>query len=162
MSTTQMKSTDKTSVQTIQEDESAFFDTTRLKWIPWVMEGTWFKLLKVDTKTGGWTMMLKVDPDNDAPVHGHVGAIEGIILEGEFGYGDDRGSALHFTWEPAGAVHKPDSPNGFTMFAITHGPLVGYNDDGTIAAVIDGKLMYEMAKAEGAADHVDAKFPGVD
>jgi hypothetical protein len=40
------------------------------------------------------------------------------------------------------------------MFAVVHGPLVGYNEDGTIAAVIDGRFMYDLAVQNNMADHI--------
>jgi len=162
MAIEQLKKSEAMTVKAVNPEKSAFFDISTLDWLPWVMEGTWFKLLNVDTKTGGFSMLLKVDPDNDAPVHGHVGAVEGLILEGEFGYDDDRGHAMHYVWEPAGALHQPDSPSGFTMFAVMHGPLLGYNDDGSIAAVVDGKTMYQMALEGGGADHLEVDYPDID
>lgn len=161
MSTNQLKKSGSMTVQAVKPKESVFFNVNKLEWLPWVMEGTWFKLLRVDMKTGGFTFLLKVDPDNDAPVHGHVGAVEGLILEGEFGYDEDRGQGMHYVWEPAGAIHQPDSPDGFTMLAVMHGPLLGYNDDGTIAAVIDGKLMYQMALDGGEANHINADYADI-
>jgi hypothetical protein len=41
------------------------------------------------------------------------------------------------------------------MFAVVHGPLAGYHDDGAVAAVVDARLMYELAVAAGAADHIE-------
>ncbi len=161
MSSIKLTKSDAMTVKTVKPKQSVFLDTNALKWLPWVIEGTWFRLLNVDMKTGGFSMILKVDPDNDAPVHGHVGAVEGIILEGEFGYDDDRGPGLHYVWEPAGAIHQPDSPGGFTMFAVMHGPLLGYNDDGSIAAVVDGKFMYQMALDGGVADHINVDYPDI-
>ena len=162
MSVDQMKRSETMTIKAVKHRKSVFFDIDALEWLPWVMEGTWFKLLNVDMKTGGFSFMLKVDPGNEAPVHGHVGAVEGIILEGEFGYDDDRGPSMHYVWEPAGAIHQPDSPPGFTMFAVMHGPLMGYNDDGSIAAVVDGKMMYQMALEGGGAAHLDVDFPDID
>ncbi len=161
MSVDQLKRSEATTVKAVKPNESVFFNIDSIEWLPWVMEGTWFKLLNVDMKTGGYSMILKVDPDNEAPVHGHVGAVEGIILEGEFGYDDDRGSGMYYVWEPAGAIHQPDSPRGFTMFAVMHGPLMGYNDDGSIAAVVDGKMMYQMALDGGCAAHLKVDFPDI-
>jgi len=158
----QLKKSENMTVKAIKPTKPVFFDTNSLSWLPWVIEGTWFKLLNVDMKTGGYSMLLKVDPDNDAPVHGHLGAVEGIILEGEFGYDDDRGSHLHYVWEAAGAVHQPDSPGGFTMFAVLHSPLVGYNDDGSLAGVIDGKMMYTMARDGGQAAHLEVDYPDLE
>lgn len=142
----------------VKPNKPAFFDPKKLEWIPWVMEGTHFKLLAVDVRSGGFTGILKVDPGNDAPPHYHVGNVEGIVLEGEFGYDDDRGSVGHYICEHGGVLHRPDSPKGTVMFVITHGPLVGYNPDGSIAIVLDAKAMLEIARKHGQADHIDANF----
>ncbi len=139
-------------------DRPAFMDPEKLPWTPWVMEGTHYKLMTVDARSGGFTMFLKVDPGTVAPAHGHVGAVEGVILEGGFAYDDDAGSKGDYICEHAGAIHKPVSPEGCIMFAIAHGPLVGYNEDGSIAAVVDAKFMLEMARAAGVADHIDTQY----
>lgn len=134
---------------------SAFFDPSNLPWADWVMPGTYFKLLSINPLTGGFSMMLKVDPDNAAPVHGHLGAVEGFILEGGFSYDDDHGYTGNYVFEGAGIRHEPNThAGGMVMFAIAHGPLCGYNDDGSIAGVVDARLMYDLAVAAGAADHI--------
>ena len=133
----------------------AFFDTNTLPWTPWVMEGTHFKLLNVDLKSGGFSMLLKVDADNPAPLHGHVGAVEAYIVEGGFAYQEDGGGVGSYVYEEAGSVHQPASPQGCIMFAVLHAPLFGYNDDGTIAGIVDGETMLKMAHANGAADHLN-------
>ena len=133
----------------------AFFDANKLPWSDWVMPGTYFKLMNINELTGGFTMILKVDPDITAPVHHHIGGIEAYIIEGEFGYGDDdRGGPGSYVLEAGGSIHQPDSPGGTVMFAIAHGPLVGYNEDGSIAVVVDGRLMYDLAKQNNVADHI--------
>lgn len=141
-------------LKVITPPRPTFFDPKNLPWTQWVMEGTYFKLLNIDTKTGGFTMLLKVDPDNDAPIHHHIGAVEAYVLEGEFGYEDDRGGVGTYTYEEAGSRHQPTSPGGTVMFAVVHAPLMGYNEDGSIAAVVDGVMMMGMAKENGAADHL--------
>lgn len=154
--TEQLKDTGKTAVTITNQHKSAFFKQGELGWTPWVMEDTWFKLLSINPVSGGFSMMLKVGPDNVAPIHGHIGLVEGIILEGGFAYENDWGHAGDYVCEPAGINHKPiTGPDGMMMFAVIHGPLVGYNDDGSIALVIDAKLMYGMAEAGGAAAHID-------
>lgn len=134
----------------------AFYDLNQLPWLDWVMEETWFKLLNVNPITGGFTMMLKVGPNNTAPVHGHIGSVEGIVLEGGFGYGEDRGRAGWYVREPGGINHIPDTDaDGMVMFATVNGPLMGYHPDGSVAIVVDAKLMYELAAAGNAAEHID-------
>jgi anti-sigma factor ChrR (cupin superfamily) len=161
MTTTPLARSEKMTVKPLVPSRPAFFDSNTLPWKPWVMEGTHFKLLNIDKKTGGFTMLLKVDPGNEAPVHGHLGAVEAYVLSGEFGYDRDRGGGGAYVYEEAASVHMPDSPGGTVMFAVVHGPLVGYNDDGSIAGIVDGKAMYELAKQHGVANHLAhlADFP---
>lgn len=154
----QLTRTGQSAITAIKPNHPVFFDPKTIPWLPWVMEGTHYKLLNVDKKSGGFTMLLKVDPSNSAPVHGHLGAVEAYVIEGEFGYDDDRGGVGTYIYEPAGAIHEPTAPEGVIMFAIAHGPLVGYNDDGTIAGVVDGRTMLEMATAGGAAGHIRVKY----
>tara|TARA_R110002110_G_C13470525_1_gene720917 strand:- start:28485 stop:28973 length:489 start_codon:yes stop_codon:yes gene_type:complete len=156
MSGQQLKETGSASVQITKQLKSAFFKHDTLEWTPWVMEDTWFKLLSINPINGGFSMMLKVGANNVAPIHGHIGLVEGIILEGGFAYEDDWGYAGDYVCEPAGINHKPvTGPDGMVMFAMTHGPITGYNDDGSIAMVLDAKLMYEMADEAGAAQHIE-------
>jgi len=151
-----LKSTDPEGIAVTKQHGSAFFDVSTLPWSPWVMEETWFKLLAVNPVTGGFTMMLKVGPDNVAPIHGHVGSVEGMITSGGFAYEDDWGHAGDFVHEPAGINHKPHTgPEGMEMFAVVHGPLVGYGDDGGIAGVVDARFMYDLAVAANVAEHIE-------
>lgn len=142
-------------VASLVPERPAFFNPDTLPWTDWIMEGTYFKLLNVNELTGGFTMLLKVDPNIKAPVHHHIGGIEAYITEGEFGYGeDDRGGVGSYVLESGGSIHEPDSPTGTVMFALAHGPLVGYNEDGSIAAVVDARMMYQLADAAGVAGHI--------
>ncbi|MEX6723736.1 2,4'-dihydroxyacetophenone dioxygenase family protein [Parapedomonas caeni] len=144
-----------TSMTITQPHKPAFFDTSTLPWKPWVMEGTHYKLLSINPRTGGFTMLLKVDAGNEAPVHGHLGTVEAYIVEGGFGYGADRGRVGAYVLEEGGINHQPDTDNdGVVMFAVAHGPLCGFNEDGSIAAVVDGKLMYQRAREHGVAGHI--------
>jgi anti-sigma factor ChrR (cupin superfamily) len=143
-----------TAVRTRRQTGWSFFDPRTIPWTAWAMPGTRFKLLNIDEDRGSFTFLLQVDAGIEAPVHKHVGLAEAWLLEGEFGYGDDRGSAGCYTRELGGAVHKPDSPRGVLMFAVAHGPIVGYNADGSVAGIVDVDWMYEAAAANGAAAHI--------
>jgi anti-sigma factor ChrR (cupin superfamily) len=145
-------------IKAIKPRHAVFVNQNKIPWSDWVIEGTHFKLLHVHEESGGFTMMLKVDAGNEAPVHGHIGAVEVYVVEGEFGYEDDRGAAGWYSYEPAGVRHEPTSPKGTVMFAVVHGPLVGYNDDGSLAGVVDGRFMYNMAKANNAHGHLNVNF----
>lgn len=137
-----------------QHTRRAFFDPSDLPWTEWAMPGTYFKLLNLNDIQGSFSMLLKVDPGLDTPIHKHTAGVEAFVLEGEFGYGTDRGGVGSYIFEAAGSIHAPDSPGGTLMFAVVYGPILGYNEDGSIAGVIDNDLMYELACANGAAEHI--------
>ncbi|MDR6832432.1 MULTISPECIES: 2,4'-dihydroxyacetophenone dioxygenase family protein [unclassified Sphingopyxis] len=147
---------EKTAVEVTHQHRPAFFNPSALPWADWVMEGTWFKLLNINPVNGGFSMLLKVSASNEAPIHGHFGAVEGFLLEGGFSYDEDRGRVGDYVYEGAGIRHIPKThEDGMVMFAVVHGPLGGYHEDGTIAAVVDARLMYDLAVAAGAADHIE-------
>lgn len=132
-----------------------FVNLAEVPWTPWVMEGTHFKLLAINELSGGFSMLLKVDPGVQAPVHGHLGSAEAYLVEGGFYYEeDDPGHAGYYTYERGGSIHQPVSPQGCVMFAVTHGPLAGCNPDGSVSAVVDCRLMLQLAEANAAAAHV--------
>ncbi len=117
-------------------------DVKKMKWLPWAMRGAYFKLMNADPSSGRFALMIKFDPGAVAPVHRHVGAVEGYILEGGFHYRDEphiRFSAGCYLLENAGAVHQPESPEGALMFAVFHGPVEGLDKGGNVAARLDWK-----------------------
>jgi len=149
-----LKNVDSSIVSAVKPEHPVFIDPATIPWTPWVIEGTFFKLMHVQEESGGFTMFLKVEAGNEAPVHNHVGAIEVYVMEGAFSYEDDRGEAGYYGYEAAGAVHMPESPGGTIMFAVAHGPLSGFNPDGSVAGIVDGRALYEMAKANNAHKHL--------
>ena len=60
-----------------------------LPWVRWAMPGAQFKLLSADPDSGRFSLMIKVEKNSLAPLHRHVGAVEGYILEGGFHYRHD-------------------------------------------------------------------------
>lgn len=141
-------------LKSLKQDRSVFFHPGSLPWTPWAMPGTHFKLLNIDEVSGRFTFLLKVDPGVVAPIHKHIGAAEGYILEGGFNYDEDAGAAGAYVFEHAGALHAPETLSGMTMLAIAHGPILGYDDAGAIAGVVDWEWMLGAARANDAADHI--------
>jgi len=113
-----------------------------MKWVPWAMNGAYFKLLNADPTTGRFSLLIKVEKGVTAPTHRHVGAVEGYILEGKFHYKDapeiqfDAGCYL---LEKDGTVHQPVSTEGAVMFAVFHGPIEGIDADGNVTGRVDWK-----------------------
>jgi 2,4'-dihydroxyacetophenone dioxygenase len=126
-------------------------DPAQMKWMPWAMRGTHFKLLHADSDTGRFSLIIKIDKGAEVPMHRHVGAVEGIILEGGFHYNDQpnvRFVAGSYLLENDGAIHQPVSPEGATMFAIFHGAVEGLDEDGKVTGRIDWKWHVDAWTAE--------------
>jgi hypothetical protein len=104
------------------------------------MRGASFKLLGADPDSGRFALMIRFEKDARAPLHRHVGAVEGLVLEGGFHYRDDpalRFIAGSYLLERDGAVHEPVSPEGALMFAVFHGAVEGLDRDGNVTGRID-------------------------
>jgi len=117
-------------------------DPQQLPWAPWAMKGAYFKLLSVDAASGRFALMIKLEKGFVAPSHRHIGAVEGLVLEGGFHYADEphiRFAAGTYLLERDGAVHQPISPEGAVMFAVFQGPVEGLDEEGNITGCIDWK-----------------------
>lgn len=120
------------------------------------MPGAQFKLLHADPATGRYTLLIRFEAGAEAPIHRHVGAVEGYMLEGGFHYKDEPDrpfNAGSYLWESEGAVHQPVSPNGGVMFALFHGPIEGLDDAGNIIGRINWKWHIEKWNAAGNTYH---------
>ena len=112
------------------------YHTASLPWVPWAMPGTHFKLLSADPESGRFSLIIRLERGCVAPAHRHVGAVEGLVLEGGFHYDDApevRYTAGMYVLERAGAVHRPVSPEGAIMFAVFHGPIEGLDKEGNVS-----------------------------
>lgn len=125
-------------------------DPQELPWVPWAMKGAQFKLLSADAETGRFSLLIRLEKGCVAPMHRHIGAVEGFIMEGGFHYADKpavRFAAGTYLLEKDGAVHQPVSPEGAVMFAVFHGPVEGLDPHGTITGRIDCAWHIETWKA---------------
>jgi 2,4'-dihydroxyacetophenone dioxygenase len=112
----------------------------QLPWAPWAMKDASFKLLSADPESGRFSLLIRFDRNCRAPAHRHIGAVEGMVLEGGFHYADapeQRFTAGVYLLEKDGAVHQPVSPEGALMFAVFHGPVEGLDENGNVTGRID-------------------------
>jgi quercetin dioxygenase-like cupin family protein len=104
------------------------------------MKGAYFKLLSVDASSERFSLLIKFDKGCVAPTHRHVGAVEGMVLEGSFHYMEEphmQFVAGTYLLEKDGAVHRPASLEGALMFAVFHGAVEVLDREGNIAGRID-------------------------
>lgn len=130
-----------------------------IPWTPFPMPGTSFKLLNINETTGAASILLYVAENAQAPLHMHCGAAEAFNIFGRWAYEGEAESIgpNHYIYEPAGIVHLPKQEVESLMFGIFHGPIVGYNEDGTVAGVITHELLYDLAAANDAVAHLPAR-----
>lgn len=140
------------------KDKPAYMKADQLPWTPWVTDGVFFKLISVDMSTGGFSLFLKVEPGTHIPTHGHVGSLEGIVLAGSFAFEGEVSEKGDFFFDYGGSIHQPISDEGCTLFVSASGPLVAYNAETDTTAVVDAKMIYDIAKSAGVAKHIEPVF----
>ena len=119
------------------------------------MQGVSYKLLSINSRTGGFTCLLQVAPGTRAPVHHHLGAIELVVLSGDIYYDTSNvGVAGDYMYEPAGDIHQPKTDGGCVLFCVFEGPIAGLAEDGSVAGIVDGSTMLRLAREHGVADVV--------
>ncbi|MFE3293284.1 cupin domain-containing protein [Rhodococcus sp. NPDC059234] len=138
---------------------SRVVDCDSIAWTPFPMPGTSFKLLNINETTGAASILLYVAENAQAPLHLHCGAAEAYNIFGRWAYEGEAESIgpNHYIYEPAGIVHLPKQEIESLMFGVFHGPIVGYNEDGSVAGVITHDLLYDLAAANDAVGHLPAR-----
>lgn len=138
-------------------DKSVIVRCNSLPWTPWAMPGSWFKLLYVNRSIGMTVALVKIEKGTQTPDHFHFGEAHAYVLQGAFGYEHGLAFEGDLLVEGGGIAHKPkigDEADLIT-FTIFFGGLGGVNPDGSINGCVSCDAMYEMAKANGAADHIE-------
>ena len=145
------------SVTTDSGPLSIMVDADSLPWVPFALEGTFFKLLHLNDDRGAATFILKIPKGCKADMHKHLATVEAYVLQGEFSY-ENEGYAKqgHYVLEPGGVVHEPiaEGNEDLILFVVAHGPVQGVEPDGTFGGVIDNDVIYQCAVDGGAAGHV--------
>jgi 2,4'-dihydroxyacetophenone dioxygenase len=151
---------DRTKSMRYPEERSGIVRTDTIPWTPWVMAGSQFKLLYVNWSIGMSVAMLKLDPGVQTPNHYHFGDAIAHVLQGDFGYEYGHAYENDVFVEGGGIAHKPKiGAQGVTTVTIFFGGLGSVNADGKIEGCTSCDEMYELAKANGAADHIEPPPP---
>jgi hypothetical protein len=158
-------------------DESGYFPDgshiVRVERLPWTPFGfldlhgsdevAQFKLLSVLWQYDFFSFLLKVPAYERIGHHHHIGEAHGYVLSGGFTYpeyadvraGDYVGEASNNTHE---AIDATDHVN----FSFIFGGICGVHPDGSLDMdhYIGCLEAYQMAAANGAADHIEPPPPG--
>jgi hypothetical protein len=119
-----------------------------MPWVPFPgIEGSDFKLLRLDRETDGGIFLLRVKPGCKGPRHKHFGSVEYFNIKGTLSFGDVTIVPGSYVYELGGFEHSEDPPEDgetITLF-IVHGPLQSYLPDGTPGPVMG---LTAMAKVQ--------------
>jgi len=118
-----------------------------MTWIPFPgIEGSHFKLLRLDRETDGGIFLLRIQPGVKGPLHKHFGSVEYYNLKGKLNFGKVKLGPGSYAYELGGFKHSEDPPEDeetITLF-IVHGPLQAYEADGTPGRVLGATAMAKL------------------
>jgi anti-sigma factor ChrR (cupin superfamily) len=118
-----------------------------MPWVPFPgIEGSDFKLLRLDRETDGGIFLLRIQPGCKGPMHKHFGSVEYFNLKGTLSFGDERIVPGTYAYELGGFKHSEEPPEEgetITLF-IVHGPLQVYLPDGTPGRVLGVTAMAQL------------------
>jgi anti-sigma factor ChrR (cupin superfamily) len=117
--------------------------------IPWIpfpgIEGSHFKLLRLDRETDGGIFLLRIQPGVKGPMHKHFGSVEYYHLKGTLDFGKIKMGPGSYAYELGGFKHSEDPPQEETItLFIVHGPLQAYQPDGTPGRVLGATAMAKL------------------
>ena len=117
--------------------------------IPWIpfpgIEGSHFKLLRLDRETDGGIFLLKIQPGVRGPMHKHFGSVEYFHLKGTLKFGKVLLGPGSYAYELGGFKHSEDPPEDETItLFISHGPLQAYLPDGSPGKVLGAAAMAKL------------------
>ncbi|MEO0997049.1 MAG: 2,4'-dihydroxyacetophenone dioxygenase family protein [Pseudomonadota bacterium] len=141
-----------TSSRSAGQAGSLMVNVDDIPWVPFALDGTFFKPLHFDDDQGKATFILKVPAGQVTPAHKHLAAVEAYVIQGGFTYpGEGSVRAGGYTYEPGGCIHAPapDGDEDLILFVVAQGGVLGMSDDGEPLGVIDNDLMREFAQAGG-------------
>jgi len=132
--------------------EDLYVSPGRLSWIEF-SEGIRFKLLRVSSETGAWTVLFHCLAGSSFAPHRHLGAGEYLMLKGKMevrgGAGEGGVTAVtgDYGYEPSGVVHDSTCFVEETEFFFTnHGPIAFIDADGNTTAVLDWHDILALAE----------------
>ncbi len=138
-------------------DKSVIVRCAHIPWTPWALKGSWFKLLYVNRAIGMTVALIRIEKGTQTEKHFHFGEAHAYVLKGAFGYEHGLAYEGDLLVEGGGIAHEPriGEESDLITFTIFFGGLGGVNPDGTVNGCMSCDAMYEMAKANGAVDHIE-------
>jgi len=101
-------------------------------WIPYPgIEGSAFKLLRVDPTNGGTTLLIKIPAGISGPWHRHFCAAEFFVIEGEMPFDGEIVGPGTYVYEEGPFDHSEPAPTKDVILLFTnYGPVQAWDGEG--------------------------------
>lgn len=101
---------------------SHFVDVSGLNWQSTKFAGITMKVLYSNVETGISTIMFKMAPGSEVPLHEHTALEQTFVLEGSLVDDDGAVTAGNYVWRPAGNTHVAKAPHGAVFLSFFLAP----------------------------------------
>lgn len=136
----------------INQPQDILIDGEQLQWQS-LGPGTWVKVFRVSPETGAWSALIKMEPGARFAPHKHLGAADFYVIKGALEYRAGVARTGYYGYEPLGVEHGATTCSEETLITFnSYGPLVFYNEDGSVSFIVDGQFAAKLA----AGDQVNA------
>ncbi|MBI4482288.1 MAG: cupin domain-containing protein [Acidobacteria bacterium] len=102
-------------------DHPFSLDARQMEWQPSKHANVVFKTLRFDRASGSGTVLLRMAPGAEYPVHRHAGSEEVYVLEGEMTIEGTRYGPGMYLYSPPSSVHGARTEQGCTFLAFFTG-----------------------------------------
>ena len=117
-----------------------FIDTDELPWVPFPgVGGSSFKLLRVDERNGGVTLLLRIPAGVYGPVHRHFAGGEYLVLSGHVvnASSSTKIGPGGYAYDPKGYTHQePPYEEEVVFFINSYGPQQVFTEDGKPGPIV--------------------------
>ena len=98
---------------------SVFLDVLNMPWEETEFPGIRMKMLLNDPASGMCTMLMRLEPGAEVPLHEHTAVEQTWVLEGRFVDEEGECGPGQFVWLPAGNTHVAwAGPEGATILGV--------------------------------------------
>ena len=97
---------------------SYYIESSTQDWAPTKFPGIETKVLYADPASGTSTILFRMAPGAEVPLHEHTAVEQTYVLEGSLKDDEGEVTAGNFVWRPAGSTHIAHAPNGAVFLSI--------------------------------------------
>lgn len=106
---------------------SHIVDVLGMPWTPSSFPGIEQKVLFNDPASGMSTVLVKMAPGAQVPLHSHMGIEQAYVIEGSVVDHDGEVTAGNYAWRDVGNTHVNKSPNGAIVLGFFTKPNVFFS-----------------------------------